>query len=210
MRFDSGENTLKLIGWLIGLIVFLGMFACAGLIKIEPIPTPTPTSVPTSQPTVEVEVDAPTGVPVRVLSETIELDAPVVEMSWRLEEKWGQVISEWVVPDEAAGWHLNSARPGERGNVVISGHNNSTGGRVFGNLEELEIGNQLTVMTDTGEAYEYQINDKQIVRAFGASQETLDYLHQVIQPTETEQLTLISCWPSWTNTHRLIIIATPL
>lgn len=210
MRFDSGGNTLNLAGWLIGLIVFLGMFACAGLIKIEPIPTPTPTPVPTSQPPAETKLEASNGGPVRVLNERIELDAPVVEMGWRLEEKWGQVVSEWVVPDEAAGWHLNSARPGEGSNVVISGHNNSTGGRVFGNLEELEIGNQVTVMADNGEAYKYQIRDKQIVRAFGASQETLDYLHQVIQPTGTEQLTLISCWPSWTNTHRLILIATPL
>ncbi|MEJ2757668.1 MAG: GAF domain-containing protein, partial [Anaerolineales bacterium] len=35
--------------------------------------------------------------------------------------------------------HLNSARPGEGGNIVSSGHNNSTGGHIFGDIEKLEV-----------------------------------------------------------------------
>lgn len=198
------------VGLLIGIVLFLGTTACAGLIEIELVPTPTP--IPPTPLPVPTRVEAATssGEPVRIISETIGLDAPVVEMSWQVEEQWGQMVSEWVVPENEAGWHVNSAHPGEGSNIVISGHNNSAGGRVFRNLDELEVGNRLTLVTDDGKSYEYQVSDKEIVRAFGASSETLNYLHQIMQPTETERLTLISCWPSWTNTHRLIIVATPL
>jgi sortase A len=198
------------VGLLIGFVLFLGTSACAGLIKIELVPTPTPVPARPSPAPTSMEPTTPSGEPVRIISEAIGLDAPVVEMGWRTEQQWGQVVSEWVVPENEAGWHVNSAHPGEGGNIVISGHNNSAGGRVFRNLEELEVGNRVTLVTDDGESYDYQISDKEIVRAFGASSETLNYLHQIMQPTETERLTLISCWPSWTNTHRLIIIATPL
>ncbi len=33
---------------------------------------------------------------------------------------------------------------------------------------------------------------------------------QWMQPTPDERLTLISCWPYWTNTHRVIIVARPV
>ena len=201
---------IRPVGSLIGIVLFLGVSACAGLIKIELVPTPTPIPPRPSPAPTSVESTQPGGQPVRIISETIELDAPVVEMSWRVEEQWGQVVSEWVVPENEAGWHGNSAQPGEGSNVVISGHNNSSGGRVFRNLEELEVGNRVRLVSGDGEFYEYQVSEKEIVRAFGASPETLNYLHQIMQPTETERLTLISCWPSWTNTHRLIIVATPL
>jgi sortase A len=131
-------------------------------------------------------------------------------MGWRLEQRGTELVSEWIVPDNESGWHRNSARPGEGSNIVISGHNSSSGGQVFGHLDEVAAGNRLTIWTDTGDTFDYQVTDKQIVRVFGATQETLAYLQQVMQPTDTERLTLITCWPSWTNTHRLIVIAEPL
>jgi sortase A len=150
------------------------------------------------------------GIPVRIQDDVSGLDAPIVEMSWRLEQRGDELVSEWLVPDNESGWHRNSARPGEGSNIVISGHNSSSGGQVFGHLDDLAPGSRLTIWTDTGDAFDYQVTDKQIVRVFGATQETLAYLQQVIQPTDTERLTLITCWPSWTNTHRLIVIAEPL
>ncbi len=113
------------------------------------------------------------------------------------------------MPDNEAAWHRNSAVPGGGSNVVISGHNNSLGGRVFAGLEELTVGDQVTLWNGDGGSFVYQVREKKMVRALGASAETLAFLESVIEPTSHEQLTLITCWPNWTNTHRLIIIADP-
>ncbi len=195
-----------------GLTLLLGGAACSDLIKIEPIPTQPAAIIESSQTPIAARSVSGTGMPSRIVDEVIDLDAPVVEMGWRasLTKKGGQIVSQWNVPENEAGWHINSARPGQGSNIVISGHNNSSGGHVFANLEELKVGSQLTVWTDEGQSYVYQVSERRIVEAFGASQETLNYLHTIIQPTATEQLTLITCWPGWTNTHRLIIIAYPL
>jgi sortase A len=207
MGWNFRRAVVKRAGLLIGLTLFLGVSACAGLIKIERIPTPTPTPTPSPTPTTDIP---PSGVPSRIVAEAIALDAPVVEMGWQLAERGEQTVNVWAVPENEAGWHRNSARPGQGSNVVISGHNNSTGGHVFGNIEELALGDQVTLWDDEGTAYMYQVTDRQIVQAFAASQEALDYLQAVVRPTPNEQLTLITCWPNWTNTHRLIVIARPL
>jgi LPXTG-site transpeptidase (sortase) family protein len=207
---QSLRRPLRLNLLLMGLTLLLAGGGCSDIIKIEFIPTPTAALVESSQTPIATGSVSGTGIPSRIVDEVIDLDAPVVEMGWRLEKKGEQIVSQWIVPENEAGWHLNSARPGQGSNIVISGHNNSSGGHVFANLEELTVGSQLTVWTDEGESYIYQVSERRIIKAFGASQETLDYLQAVIQPTATEQLTLITCWPSWTNTHRLIIIAEPL
>lgn len=193
---------------LLGLVLFLGSSACSGLITVELVPTPVP--VAESVLTPEAAGTIGRGIPIRIQDDVNALDAPIVEMGWRLEQRGDELVSEWNVPDNESGWHRNSARPGEGGNIVISGHNSSSGGQVFGHLDEEIIGSRLTLWTDTGETFDYRVTDKQIVRVFGATQETLAYLQQVMQPTDTERLTLITCWPSWTNTHRLIVIAEPL
>jgi len=193
-----------------GIVLLFGVSACSEIIKIRPIPTPGPPLVEISQPS-SIDVSLTTnGKPVRIVAEAVDLDAPVVEMGWRLEEWGGQVVSEWNVPEFESGWHQNSALPGQGDNVVISGHNNSSGGHVFGNLEALIVGDQITLWTDENESFVYQVSEKQIVRAFAASQESLNYLQAIMESTSSEQLTLITCWPSWTNTHRLIIVAHPL
>lgn len=198
-------DIVKQVGWLIGLTLLLGVSACSGLIKVVPLATPMSVQASTDG----LPVSEREG-PSRIMAEAIGLDAPVVEMGWRSEQKGGQIVSVWEVPYDEAGWHRNSAQPGQTSNVVISGHNKSLGGHVFGHLEEIEVGDRVTLWTDEGTSYVYQVSEKQIVRAFGASPEALDYLRTVIQPTTREQLTLITCWPSWTNTHRLIVIAHPM
>jgi sortase A len=193
---------------LVSLTLLLGVLACSELITVERIPTPTPLPV-TPSPTPNTEISQ-SGRPSRIVAEAIELDAPVVEMDWRSEQQGEQVVSVWVIPDNEAGWHRNSARPGEGDNIVISGHNNSTGGHVFGQVEKLEVGDQITLWDDRGTPFVYQVSETQTVQAFGAPPESLNYLQAIIRPTAKEQLTLITCWPSWTNTHRLIVIAQPL
>jgi len=188
----------------------MGLLACGSVIRIEPISTSTPIPTVATQPTASTKSLSAGGVPMRIVAEAISLDVPVVEMGWKLEGSGSEAISVWNVPDNEAGWHLNSATPGQGSNVVISGHNNSLGGHVFGELEALAVGDQITIQTAAGTDYRYQISETQIVRAFGASPETLNYLQSIMEPSPTEQLTVITCWPSWSNTHRFVIIAHPL
>jgi len=180
-----------------GIVCFLGTVAC-GFVRIEkPIYTDT---------TQQVAVNK---MPARIIAESIGLDAKVVAMGWDVKEERGKIIAEWQVPEDDAAWHRNSAAPGGGSNIVISGHNNSAGGRIFANLEELNIGDQITVRNMQGDTFQYEVKDKKLVRTLGASQQTLDFLEAMIRPTPAEQLTLITCWPSWSNTHRVIITAVP-
>lgn len=206
------QTTVRYGELLLGLVFLLSISACSELIIITPIstPSPTPSELGRSSASVGPPATAVEGMPTRLVIDTVSLDAPVIEMGWEVVENNGQPISVWNVPVDEAGWHLNSARPGRGSNVVISGHNNSTGGHIFGPLEEAEVGDQVTVWIDDDTSFEYQISETQVVRAFNASEDNLDYLRRVMEPTNTEQLTLITCWPSWTNTHRLIVIARPL
>jgi sortase A len=130
-------------------------------------------------------------------------------MGWRVAESWGNISSEWETPEHEAGWHRNSARPGEGGNIVISGHNNSIGVGVFGALEQLAAGDPIILHAGADAVYLYRVKETHIVRAFAPTQETVDFLTAAIAPTPHEQLTLITCWPSWSNTHRLVVIAEP-
>jgi len=188
---------LKHVGLLVGAVGLLGMVAC-GFVRIEqPIYTDS-----TQQVTIN-------KIPTQIMAESIELDAAVVAMGWEVKEQRGKIITEWQVPEEKAAWHRNSGAPGGGSNIVISGHNNSAGGRIFANLEELNIGDQITVRNMQGDTFYYEVKDKKLVRTLGASQQTLDFLEASIKPTPSEQLTLITCWPSWSNTHRVIVTAVP-
>lgn len=189
----------------IGLLLLAGAAWRAGIIKIVPrrLPTPVPAVV-------EEPAATGPGVPSRIAAQAIGLDAPVSEMSWRQLAQWGEIVSEWDIPSIGAAWHRNSARPGQGGNIVISGHNNSAGNRVFAMLQELEVGDEITLWDSQGTSYLYRVDEKELVRIFAASQETKEYLQTVVAPTSQEQLTLITCWPSWSNTHRLVILAKPL
>lgn len=198
--------------------------ACSELVIVQPAPVSSPSPPGPTAPARPEEAAAPLpglGLPVaapparrpapaRLIIPAIGLDTAVTPMDWRVEYSNGQAISEWNVPDDTAGWHVNSARPGEGSNVVISGHNNSTGGRVFGRLDEVAEGDKIIIKTADGTEYIYRVTERQIVRIFAASNDTLDYVRQVTTTTEEEQLTLLTCWPNWSNTHRLIVIARPV
>jgi sortase A len=198
------------LGVLFGLIILhLGTAACTGIVQIVPY-TPTPNPIVTPDVPTNHSITASIGrLPARIVAKSIGLDTPIVEMGWRLVERWGEQVSEWNMPENEAAWHRNTAWPGEGSNIVISGHNASTGGQVFADLEELQIGDEITLWNENHETFVYQLIEKNIVRTFASSSEAQEYLRQVTEPTDKEQLTLITCWPRLSNTHRLIVIAEP-
>jgi sortase A len=163
-----------------------------------PVPTPTPSGPP---PAAEP--------PARIVAPDIKLDADVVPMTWEVIDRRGVMVSEWLVPANAAGWHVNSALPGNQENVVLSGHNNIEG-KVFRYLSDLEPGNKVTLYAgDT--AYEYTVTEKYILRESGMPLEVRQRNAQWMMPTGEERLTLVSCWPyEWPgNSHRVVIVARP-
>lgn len=187
------------------LILFLGLLLACRIVAVDR--PQAPQTPPPSLARVSSLVGS--GIPTRIVAGTIALDAPVVQMDWQPQVEWGQVVSEWNVPDNEAAWHRNSAIPGDGGNIVISGHNDSLGGRVFARLEDLSVGDRITLWNDRNVSFVYEVREKRFIRVLGASTETLARLETTMEPTPAEQLTLITCWPNWTNTHRLIIIASP-
>jgi sortase A len=140
---------------------------------------------------------------VRIASPNVKLNTTVYEVY--IDRK----ANVWEVADYAAGHNYNSANPGEGGNIVLSGHNNWRG-EVFRYLEFLKLGDTIQLWTLSGKEYDYRVTNTQKLLDTGVSIAQHIKNAQVMNPTNYEQLTLITCWPYTTYTHRLIITALPV
>jgi len=138
---------------------------------------------------------------VRIASPNIRLDTPVYEVYAK--------NNQWEVADYAAGHNYNTKNPGEGGNIVLSGHNNWHG-EVFRYLEFFKPGDEIDVWTLAGKQYKYKVEKVEKLKEAGASLSQRLSNGQVMAPTSYEQLTLITCWPYTTYTHRLIVTAKPV
>ena len=146
--------------------------------------------------------------PDRLQLPSIKVDTKVVELSWSASQSDnGRILSEWDVADNAAGWHKNSVLLGERGNLVMSGHNNIKGA-VFRALDQLKRGDQAVVWSGK-QRFVYRVADVVIVPEKYASPQQRQDNVKWIGPFADERLTLVSCWPRDDNTHRIIIVAYP-
>jgi LPXTG-site transpeptidase (sortase) family protein len=144
--------------------------------------------------------------PERLQLPAIHVDTPVIEIGWRhVKNSYGQTFSEWEIADHAAGWHKNSALPGQPGNIVISGHNNIRGS-VFRNLSQLEIGDE-AILWVKEESYTYQVDQVMILPDKNVSYEQRLQNNAWIGAFPDNRLTLVSCWPLNDNTHRVIVVA---
>ncbi len=155
-------------------------------------PTPTP-------------ADLAGHMPTRLVIPAIQLDAPIETVGWHIVDG----ISQWDVPDHfAAGWLMTSATLGQPGNTAISGHHNIDG-EVFRNLVKLKPGDRITIYSKDLPFY-YEITTRKILPERGQPDAVRVENARWIQPTEDERITLVTCWPYTSNTHRLIIVAKPL
>jgi sortase A len=146
------------------------------------------------------------AMPDRLVLPAIQLDIPVVELGWSTKQQQdGQIFSEWDVAEYAAGWHKNSARLGEGGNIVMSGHNNILGS-VFRELDQLKRGDEVTVWSGS-QAFAYTVDKVMIVPEKYATMDQRKENAKWIGTFEDDRLTLVSCWPRDDNTHRIIVVA---
>ncbi|MGA9531371.1 MAG: sortase [Anaerolineales bacterium] len=155
-------------------------------------------------------VPEPAGdVPVRLVIPKIGLDAPIVGAGLSMISLSGRRFYQWEAPGyHAVGWHRDTALLGDHGNTVLNGHHN-VDGEVFRDLHLLEQGDLIVIFGQDGE-HRYRVSERLILKEKYQDPETRLANARWIQSTVGERLTLVTCWPYETNTHRLFIIAEPL
>jgi len=148
------------------------------------------------------------GVPARIAIPAIGLDAPVSKAKYRKILLQGDVFDQWVAPDQfAAGWIATSAFLGESGNTVLIGHHNDFG-EVFGRLIDVNVGDSIILFSySTSRAY--RVVNKMVLQELDVPVSQRIQNARWIGRSNDERLTLVTCWPKDTNTHRLIIVASP-
>jgi len=91
---------------------------------------------------------------------------------------------------------------------VINGHHNEYG-EVFGKLVDLQVGDFVYVYS-RGEKFAFVIANRMILpERFQPVNVRLENARW-INPTDDVRLTLITCWPKESNTHRLILVGRPV
>ncbi|ABX05952.1 MAG TPA: sortase [Herpetosiphon sp.] len=125
----------------------------------------------------------------RIQIPRIEVDQKVIEVGWELQDD----VATWQVAKYAVGHHQGSANPGEPSNIVLAGH---VGGSapVFDRLIETQPGDQI-VLYSNGQQYLYVVQSNERVQEVGVSEEQRLTNAAYMNPTSTETITLITCWP---------------
>jgi len=121
--------------------------------------------------------------PTRIVIPAIRVDALIVEGDLPEQLKLG------------VGHALYSANPGERGNMVLSAHDDIYG-EIFRRLHELELGDEVIIYAGE-QPYRYLVKAKEIVEPSEV---------RVLAQTTTPVVTLITCYPYMVDTHRVIVV----
>lgn len=95
------------------------------------------------------------------------------------------------------GHYPGTPLPGQPGNVVISGHR-TTYLHPFRNVDQLVAGDPIYLTTLTGTRYTYLVRNEKTVLPTDIG---------VIANTPDNRLTLTTCTPPYSASHRLIVIA---
>ena len=99
----------------------------------------------------------------------------------------------------AAGWVPQTAPIGETGNAVIAGHRNYTHGSHFNRLGELAVGDVIRYRSVGGEEMSFTVHE--VLEVLPGDQSAFE------QPDDMQMLTLYTCTPIRTATHRLLVRA---
>ncbi len=140
--------------------------AYAQSITPQPIPTPGP------------------GQPTRIQIPAINVDAQIV-----IGDSWDQL-------KKGVGQHIGSANPGERGNLVLSAHNDVFG-EIFRHLDQLQPGDEVIVYSGS-QRYRYTVSEHRLVAPTQVD---------VMAPTNEPTVTLVSCYPYLIDNQRIVVFA---
>lgn len=151
---------------------------------------------------------APPSIPDRIVIPAIQVDDDVAPVGWTHVFNGEEKANVWETANYAAGFHTTSALPGQLGNAVISGHNNIQGS-VFRDLHLLKPGARVYLYSG-GDRRAYEVETSFVVAEADAPEEQRLANARWIESTPDERLTLVSCYPPWSNTHRSIVVAKPV
>ncbi len=103
---------------------------------------------------------------------------------------------QWGISDTKVTYLLGSARPGEKGNIIMYGHNKR---EILGNIRALKGGERITIRTEDGKDHIYIVKLTREVEPTDVS---------LLSPTKDEVLTLYTCSGFW-DSKRFIVQALP-
>jgi sortase A len=132
-------------------------------------------------------IPVPTAAPdqaVRIQIPAINVDAPIVQ-----GDGWEQL-------KKGVGQYIGSPNPGQDGNVVLSAHNDVYG-EIFRYLDRLVPGDQIVIYTNQRQ-YTYIVDRTVLVEPTAV---------EVMAPTASPTVTLISCYPYLVNNQRIVVFA---
>lgn len=104
---------------------------------------------------------------------------------------------DWTIPDQDAAYLTSAAIPGERGNIIVYGHNYWN---IFGTLHMTQLGDIVRITTQANSQYEYRV-----IEVTRITTEQLEYL----QPSTSEILTIYTC-AGWLDSERFLVRAVPV
>jgi LPXTG-site transpeptidase (sortase) family protein len=169
----------------------------------QPFPTPQP-DTQNIQPTLD-----PGLAPDRIAIPKIELDSNIIPVESEPLSFEGEIYEQWLAPDyRAVGWHYTSVGLGVPGNTVLNGHHNIKG-EVFRDLYQLQTGDEIDLFSGDKE-FRYIVVYTAVLPERNQPLEVRLANAEWIQATEDERITLITCWPYESNTHRVVVVAVPM
>lgn len=96
------------------------------------------------------------------------------------------------------GHYIGTSMPGQAGNVAIAGHR-TTYGAPFNNLNNLKIGDQISITGNSGERLTYVVSADPVA----VSPSDVSVLNTVAD----NRLTLTTCNPRFSSSQRLVVVA---
>ena len=140
---------------------------------------------------------------------SIGVESAVVAVGWTVTgaSDPSADAAEWDSPGQAVGWVLTSGLPETGGNIILYGHNNMYGS-VFKYLWKMQPGDGISLGNGL-EARQYIVDRVLVLPVLNANPTQKQAYLVYLAETEQPRLTLISCWPPESNTHRVVVIAYP-
>lgn len=162
----------------------------------DPATSEAPADSTTTTPSVPIDEVPPAPVTVP------EEGGPVAELIIPKMGISNKVVVQGVTPSDlqdGPGHFPETPLPGQLGNAAIAGHRTSHG-QPFHDIDKLEAGDEITVITLAGQ-YVYVVTGHEIVdpNDYGLVIPTVD-------PTKAT-LTLTSCHPAHSTSHRIVVFA---
>ena len=149
--------------------------------------TPVPSTPSPALPT-------PSTAPIsRLVIPNAKVDANVITLGLDGNNVMQSPTNAWDV-----AWYDFSARPGAGSNAVFSGHvdYHDVGAAVFWNLRDLQAGDLIEVRLEDGTVYQYSVSALNCMPVSEAP------INQIVGPTQSEVVTLITCCGTFNSSTR--------